>query len=92
MVEIQQQAMYQSRMRSPEERESKIFDNLENAKKTHAEKLDKSNMHFKNTRVTSCSGVLMKSGKAICVAFNNGAQKPIDMAQYKSSETTALSQ
>ena len=46
-----------------EDREQKIFANLEKAKTEHEGKLNQSNTHFKNTRVTSCSGVLMKNGK-----------------------------
>jgi len=64
---------------------------LEKAKTEHEGKLNQSNTHFKNTRVTSCSGVLMKNGKAVCLAFKGQASKPIDIAKQKSSETTSVS-
>lgn len=59
---------------------------------THNDKLGKSNMNFKNTRVTSCSGVLLRNGKAVCLAFTGGAAKPVDVSAHKSSETVSISQ
>ena len=50
-------------------REQKVFENIERARALHDEKLNKSNVNFKNTRVTSCSGVLMKNGKAVAMTF-----------------------
>ena len=50
-------------------REQNILGNIEKAQALHNEKLNKSNVNFKNTRVTSCSGVLMKNGKAVAMAF-----------------------
>ena len=52
---------------------------------THNDKLGKSNMNFKNTRVTSCSGVLLRNGKAVCLAFTGGAAKPVDVSAHKST-------
>ena len=46
---------------------------------------------FKNTKVASCSQVLQKNGQAVCLAFNNGAPKPIDLSTKRSSETVSLS-
>ena len=47
---------------------------------------------FKNTKVTSCSKILQKNGQAVCLAFNNGAPKPVDLNAKRLSEVTALSQ
>jgi hypothetical protein len=55
--------------RSASVREQKVFENIERARALHDEKLNKSNVNFKNTRVTSCSGVLMKNGKAVAMTF-----------------------
>ena len=46
---------------------------------------------FKNTRVTSCTKVLQKSGLNICMAFNNGAPKPVNTTANKLPETTSFS-
>ena len=46
---------------------------------------------FKNTKITSCSSILSKNGQAVCLAFNNGAPKPIDLSTKRSSETTSFS-
>ena len=45
---------------------------------------------FKNTKVTSCSKILSKNGQAVCLAFSNGAAKPIDLSTKRSSETKSL--
>ena len=50
-------------------RDENIMKNIEKAQALHTEKLNKSNVNFKNTRVTSCSGVLMKNGKAVAMTF-----------------------
>ena len=55
--------------RSASVRDQKVLENIERAKELHNEKLNKSNANFKNTRVTSCSGVLMKNGKAVAMTF-----------------------
>ena len=46
---------------------------------------------FKNTRITSCSKILAKNGQAVCLAFHNGAAKPIDLSTKRSSETQSFS-
>ena len=46
---------------------------------------------FKNTKITSCSSILSKNGQNVCLAFNNGAPKPIDLNLKRSSETCSLS-
>ena len=47
--------------------------------------------NFKNARVTSTKAVLMKNGQAVCLAFPNPNQKPVDPKMNKSSETTSYS-
>jgi hypothetical protein len=46
---------------------------------------------FKNTKIASCSSILSKNGQNVCLAFSNGAPKPIDLNLKKSSETTSMS-
>ena len=77
MVSTAQGSLAQAR--SPEEREAKIYDNLQRGQEEHKSKIAKTTQQFKDTRVTSCSGVLMKNGKAVCVAFNQGAPRPVDV-------------
>lgn len=50
----------------------------------------RSDANFKQARVTSCSGVLMKNGHAVCLAFDNPNPKPVNIAAMKSAETTSL--
>lgn len=50
----------------------------------------RSDANFKQARVTSCSGVLMKNGHAVCLAFDNPNPKPVNIAAMKSGETTSL--
>ena len=57
----------------------------------HDVKIQKSDMMFKNTRVTSCNKVLLKNGKAIAMGFNIGAPKPVDATASKLPEGTSLS-
>ena len=57
----------------------------------HAEKTMKSAAMFKNTKITSCQSILQKNGQAVCMAFANGAAKPVDLSAKKSTETVALS-
>ena len=54
-------------------------------------KISKSTHMFKNTKINSCSSILSKNGKNVCMAFNNGAAKPIDLNQKKSSEVASFS-
>jgi rubrerythrin len=51
----------------------------------------KSAVMFKNTKITSCQSILQKNGQAVCMAFTNGAPKPVDLGAKKSAETVALS-
>jgi hypothetical protein len=55
-------------------------------------KTQQSAKEFRNTRVTSCSRVLMDSGKALAVAFPDQIPKNVDLNAMKSSETTSLAQ
>ena len=47
---------------------------------------------FKNTKITSCSKILQKNGQNVCLAFTNGAPKPVDLNNKRLTEVTALSQ
>ena len=47
---------------------------------------------FNNTKVTSCSKILQKNGQNVCLAFANGAPKPVDMNAKRLPEVTSLSQ
>lgn len=47
---------------------------------------------FQNTKVTSCSRILQKNGQNVCLAFQNGAAKPVDMNSKRLPEVTSLSQ
>ena len=47
---------------------------------------------FNNTKVTSCSKILQKNGQNVCLAFNNGAPKPVDLNSKRLPEVTSLSQ
>lgn len=51
-----------------------------------------STQEFKNARVTSCSGVLMRGGQAVAVAFPDQIPKNVDINAMKSAETTSLAQ
>lgn len=75
-----------------EAREAKVYQNMAQQAALHADKCNKSNANFKNARVTSCSGVLMKSGHAVALCFANPNPKPIDIAAMKSAETTSVAQ
>ena len=56
----------------------------------HDSKIQKSAAMFKNTRITSCSRVLLKNGKSICMGFNVGATKPVDPNASKLTENISL--
>ena len=47
---------------------------------------------FQNTKVTSCSKILQKNGQNVCLAFANGAAKPVDLNSKRLPEVTSLSQ
>ena len=56
------------------------------------DKTMKSAAMFKNTKITSCSKILQKNGQNVCLAFSNGAAKPVDLSSKRLTEVTALSQ
>jgi hypothetical protein len=58
----------------------------------HMAKTQNSMKEFKNTRVTSCSGVLQRSGQTVALAFSNPNPKAVDINALKSAETTSLAQ
>ena len=66
-------------------------DRIERETILHHEKVNKSTQMFKNTKITSCSSILSKNGQAVCLAFNNGAPKPIDLNTKRSTETCSMS-
>ncbi|CDW81821.1 UNKNOWN [Stylonychia lemnae] len=41
---------------------------------------------FSNTKITSCSQVLIKNGQAVCVGFRSAPNKPIDSKTKRSAE------
>ena len=47
---------------------------------------------FSNTKVTSCSKILQKNGQNVCLAFQNGAPKPVDLNSKRLPEVTSISQ
>ena len=57
----------------------------------HEKKIAGSDSMFKNTRVTSCSRVLLKNGKSIAMGFNVGATKPVDPSASKLPENVSFS-
>lgn len=72
--------------------EQKVQDRISRQQELHFNKTQNSAAEFKNARVTSCSGVLMKSGQAVAVAFPNPIPKNVDLNAMKSSETTSMAQ
>ena len=80
-----------SHMRSASARDENILKAIDRTQAIHNEKLNRSNANFKNTRVTSCSGVLMKNGKAVAMSF---AQPPKCYKKegdpQRSSEVTSI--
>ena len=77
--------------RNPEEIKAKVIENINKQNELHMAKAAMSNQNFKNARVTSTKAVLMKNGQAVCLAFPNPNQKPVDPKMNKSSETTSYS-
>ena len=78
-------------MRLELERGQKLADRQAAECAQHESKNAKSAAMFKNTKITSCSQILSKNGQAVCMAFNNGAPKPVDLSTKKSSETVSFS-
>ena len=72
-------------------RMSKEVERFERESKIHDDKIKNSTAMFKNTKITSCSSILSKNGQNVCLAFNNGAPKPIDLNLKRSSETASIS-
>ena len=69
-----------------------VEERLNRQKELHEQKKNNSMKEFRNTRVTSCSGVLMRSGHTVAVAFTNPNAKPCDLNAIKSAETTSFAQ
>jgi len=72
--------------------EQQVLDRLSRQKELHFNKTQNSYSEFKNARVTSCSGVLMRSGHTVALAFPNPNPKPVDVNAMKSAETTSVAQ
>ena len=56
----------------------------------HEKKVASSAEMFKKTKITSCSKILAKNGQAVCMAFTNGAPKPVNPTEKKLPETTSM--
>lgn len=69
-----------------------MYEQHKRMEEIHKAKTEKSNENFKNARVTSCSGVLMKNGKSVALSFPSANPKPIDISALKSAETTSVAQ
>lgn len=74
------------------EETAKVQDRISRQQDLHMQKTANSAAEFKNARVTSCSGVLMRGGQAVAVAFADQRPKNVDLNAMKSSETTSLAQ
>ena len=66
-----------------------MFENIERAKALHNDKLNKSNVNFKNTRVTTGERIFVKNGKAVAIGFRNPNIRPIENSK-KVGETTSI--
>ena len=65
---------------SANKRSEKVVENILKTKELHQAKMMRSAQQFRDARVTSCSGVLLRKGNAICVAFPNPNPKPMNIA------------
>jgi hypothetical protein len=65
---------------SANKRSEKVVENILKTKELHQAKMMRSAQQFRDARVTSCSGVLLRNGNAICVAFPNPNPKPMNIA------------
>ena len=74
-----------------QQRALKQQEKIEAESKVHDDKIKNSTAMFKNTKITSCSSILSKNGQNVCLAFSNGAPKPIDLNLKRSSETVSIS-
>lgn len=72
--------------------DSKVQQRLQRQQELHMNKTQNSTAEFKNARVTSCSGVLMRGGRTVALAFEDLNPKPVDLSKMKSSETTSFAQ
>ena len=77
--------------KAEEEARKKLQERQQKEEEVHKQKIDSSADLFKNTRITSCSKVLQKNGQAVCMAFKNGAPKPVDLNEKKLQEVTSFS-
>jgi predicted house-cleaning NTP pyrophosphatase (Maf/HAM1 superfamily) len=68
----------------------KIESNMRKYQELAQTKMNRSAQQFKDARVVSCSQVLLRNGRAVCVAFPSNP-KPANIAANKSSETTSFS-
>ena len=50
----------------------------------------KSDVNFKNARVTTGERVLVKNGVAVAIGFKNPNMRPVDTSKNKSSEVTSI--
>ena len=71
---------------------AKVQERIAKQKQLHMNKTMNSCQEFQNARVTSCSGVLMRSGQTVAIAFHNPNPKPMDLSAMKSSETISVAQ
>jgi hypothetical protein len=46
---------------------------------------------FGNTKITTCSKVLIKNGQAVAISFGSANNKPIDPRTKRSSEHASFS-
>jgi hypothetical protein len=56
----------------------KILETDEKMRVHHHNKLERSSRTFSNTKVTSCSGVLMSNGMSICIPFKTNATNRVN--------------
>jgi hypothetical protein len=63
---------------------AQILENDEVLSQIHHEKIEKSSKQFANTKVTSCSSVLMSNGLAVAIPFRTSTQpKEVKQKQEK---------
>lgn len=75
-----------------EEIQNMLAEKLQRTMSELEQKRSTSAAMFQNTKVTSCSKILQKNGQNVCLAFQNGAAKPVDMNAKRLPEVTSLSQ
>ena len=72
------------------DRMSRIKDNEDRMTTIHLEKSQRSNVFFKDAKITSCSQVLVKNGQAVAVAFKT-SPRPKDHSLDRSPEKLSMS-